>query len=48
MNETFGREKGRDRDYYRIWQKLPGETRDFVPAIVALKRIGRDPKRYGF
>jgi membrane-bound lytic murein transglycosylase D len=48
MKETFGREKGRDRDYYRIWQKLPGETRDFVPAIVALKRIGRDPKRYGF
>ena len=48
MNATFGRETGRDRDYYRIWQKLPGETRDFVPAIVALKRIGRDPKRYGF
>ena len=48
MNETFGREKGRDRDYYRIWMKLPGETRDFVPAIIALKRIGRDPKRYGF
>jgi len=48
MKETFGRERGRDRDYYRIWQKLPGETRDFVPAIVALKRIGRDRARYGF
>ena len=35
-------------DYYRIWLKLPGETRDFVPAIVALKRIGRDPKAHGF
>jgi membrane-bound lytic murein transglycosylase D len=48
MNETFGREKGRDRDYYRIWDKLPAETRDFVPAIIALKRIGQAPKRYGF
>jgi membrane-bound lytic murein transglycosylase D len=48
MKKTFGRERGRDRDYYRIWDKLPGETRDFVPAIIALKRIGRDPKRYGF
>jgi membrane-bound lytic murein transglycosylase D len=48
MKKTFGRETGRDRDYYRIWQKLPGETRDFVPAIVALKRIGQEPKRYGF
>ena len=48
MKKTFGRERGRDRDYYRIWDKLPGETRDFVPAIIALKRIGQDPKRYGF
>ena len=48
MNETFGRETGRDRDYYRIWDKLPAETRDFVPAIVALKRIGRDPRAHGF
>jgi hypothetical protein len=28
--------------------KLPGETRDFVPAIVALKRIGRNRAKYGF
>jgi len=48
MKKTFGRERGRDRDYYRIWDKLPGETRDFVPAIIALKRIGREPKKYGF
>ena len=48
MKKRFGRETGSDRDYYRIWDKLPGETRDFVPAIVALKRIGRDPAKYGF
>lgn len=48
MSEALGRESGRDRDYYRIWDRLPGETRDFVPAIVALKRIGRNPSQYGF
>ena len=48
MRESFGREKGRDRDYYRILDKLPGETRDYVPAIVALKRINADPAKYGF
>src|SRR3954447_4808370 len=48
MRARFGRESGRDRDYYRVWDRLPGETRDYVPAIIALKRIGRDPKKYGF
>ena len=48
MKKKFGREKGRDRDYYRIWDDLPGETRDYVPAIIALKRIGMNPSRYGF
>ena len=48
MRKSFGHEKGRDRDYYRIWMKLPGETRDYVPAIIALKRIGANPAKYGF
>jgi len=48
MKKRFGHEKGRDRDYYRIWDDLPGETRDYVPAIVALKRIGANPSKYGF
>ena len=48
MHKRFGRESGTDRDYYRIWDKLPGETRDFVPAIIALKRIGRNRAKYGF
>lgn len=48
MRKKFGREKGRDRDYYKIWDDLPGETRDYVPAIVALMRIGKDPKKHGF
>jgi membrane-bound lytic murein transglycosylase D len=48
MTEAFGRETGSDEDYYRIWDQLPGETRDFVPAMVAAARIGREPARYGF
>jgi membrane-bound lytic murein transglycosylase D len=48
MKRKFKREKGTDRDYYRIWDKLPGETRDYVPAIIALKRIGTNPAKYGF
>jgi membrane-bound lytic murein transglycosylase D len=48
MTEVTGAEAGTDADYYRIWDRLPGETRDFIPALVALARIGRDPARYGF
>ena len=48
MTEAFGRETGSDEDYYRIWDQLPGETRDFVPAMVAAAKIGKEPGRYGF
>jgi membrane-bound lytic murein transglycosylase D len=48
MKKKYGRHTGTDRDYYRIWAELPPQTRDYVPAILALKRIGKDPKKYGF
>lgn len=48
MTEATGSEKGTDADYYRIWDQLPGETRDFVPAMVAAMRIGRERAKYGF
>jgi len=48
MRHRFKHEKGTDRDYYKIWDQLPGETRDYVPAIVALKRISKDPAKFGF
>ncbi|HEX7152540.1 MAG TPA: lytic transglycosylase domain-containing protein [Thermoanaerobaculia bacterium] len=48
MTETTGNETGTDADYYRIWDQLPGETRDFVPAMIAARRIGRAPAEYGF
>lgn len=48
MTEVTGAERGSDADYLRIWDELPGETRDFVPAMIAARRIGRDPKKYSF
>ena len=48
MKEVTGSESGTDADYYRIWDQLPGQTRDYVPAMIAAIRIGRDPARYGF
>lgn len=48
MTEATGKESGTDEDYFRIWDQLPGETRDFVPVMIAAIRIARDPSRYGF
>jgi membrane-bound lytic murein transglycosylase D len=48
MKRKLGRHTGTDRDYYRIWDKLPPQTRDYVPAILALETIGKNPKKYGF
>ena len=39
MRETYGREQGSDAEYYEIWDRLPGETRDFVPVMVAARRV---------
>jgi membrane-bound lytic murein transglycosylase D len=48
LRETTGRKKGTDEDYYRIWNRLPRETRDYVPLMVAAARIGKNPAAYGF
>ncbi len=37
-----------EEDYYRIWDRLPEETRDYVPLMIAAARIAKDPGRYGF
>jgi membrane-bound lytic murein transglycosylase D len=39
MTEATGKETGTDADYYRIWDQLPGETRDFVPVMIAARRV---------
>jgi len=48
MREETGSEKGTDGDYYRIWDRLPRETRDYVPLMIAAARISKDRGRYGF
>ena len=48
LRQAYGRTRGTDRDYYRIWGRLPPETRDYVPLMVAAARIDKDPGRYGF
>ena len=49
MRAEFGRERARsEQDYYRIWDRLPRETRDYVPLMIAAARITKDPASYGF
>ena len=48
MKQETGSTKGTDADYYRIANRLPQETRDYVPKMIAAARIGSDPAKYGF
>lgn len=49
MRQQFGRERARsEQEYYRIWSRLPAETRDYVPLMIAAARITKDPAAYGF
>jgi membrane-bound lytic murein transglycosylase D len=48
MREVTGSEKGTEESYYDIWERLPRETRDYVPLMIAAARIAKDPAKYGF
>ena len=48
MKQETGSTKGTDADFYRIAHRLPKETRDYVPKLIAAARIGANPERYGF
>jgi membrane-bound lytic murein transglycosylase D len=48
MRERTGSERGSDEDYYRIWEHLPSETRDYIPLMIAAARISKDRERFGF
>ena len=48
MREVTGSEKGTDADYYLISSRLPKETREYVPMMIAAGRISKDPGKYGF
>jgi membrane-bound lytic murein transglycosylase D len=48
MKQVTGKTRGTDADYYRIAHRLPKETREYVPKMIAAARIGSNPERYGF
>jgi membrane-bound lytic murein transglycosylase D len=49
MRQQFGRERARsEADYYAIWDRLPRETRDYVPLMIAAARIAKDPAAWSF
>lgn len=49
MKEVTGSERATSEEaYYKIWDRLPKETRDYVPLMIAAARIAKDPATYGF
>jgi membrane-bound lytic murein transglycosylase D len=48
MREMFGTEKGTDEHFWKIAHRLPRETRDYVPLMLAAGHIGKEPAKYGF
>jgi membrane-bound lytic murein transglycosylase D len=48
MREITGTEKGADEAYWEIWDQLPRETRDYVPLMIAMGHIAKEPAKYGF
>jgi len=48
LRQVTGRSTGTDADFYRIASRLPSETRNYVPKLIATARIAKEPARYGF
>lgn len=48
MREETGSEEGTDADFWRIASRLPRETRDYVPLMLAAGHIGKQPGEFGF
>ncbi|HEX2061335.1 MAG TPA: lytic transglycosylase domain-containing protein [Thermoanaerobaculia bacterium] len=48
MRQVTGSEKGSEESYYAISDRLPKETRDYVPLMIAAARIAKEPAKYGF
>jgi membrane-bound lytic murein transglycosylase D len=49
MKETFGSERATsEAAYYEIWDKLPRETRDYVPLMMSAASIVKDLELHGF
>jgi membrane-bound lytic murein transglycosylase D len=47
LRKVTGRTTGTDEDFFRILPRLPKETRDYVPKLIAAAKVGSDPAQYG-
>jgi membrane-bound lytic murein transglycosylase D len=43
-----GAQKGVESEFWKIANHLPRETRDYVPVMLAMGHIGKNPEQYGF
>ncbi|MGQ0561891.1 MAG: transglycosylase SLT domain-containing protein [Gemmatimonadota bacterium] len=48
MRQVTGSERGTDADFWKIAARLPRETRNYVPLMLAAGHIGKEPQKYGF
>ena len=48
LNERAGGQKGVESVFWKISSHLPRETRDYVPVMLAMGHIGKNPEQYGF
>ncbi|HET9440482.1 MAG TPA: lytic transglycosylase domain-containing protein [Longimicrobiales bacterium] len=48
VREQAGGRFGDESVYWEISGNLPKETRDYVPVMLAMGHIGKDPAKYGF
>ena len=48
VREKAGGRFGDESVFWQIAKHLPSETRDYVPVMLAMGHIGKDPARYGF
>src|SRR5262245_42442211 len=48
VNEKAGGKFGDESVYWDISKHLPSETRDYVPLMLAMGHIGKNPAQYGF
>ena len=47
MRTVTGRTRGTDADFFRIMKKLPKETQDYVPKLIATAKVGSERAKYG-
>jgi peptidoglycan lytic transglycosylase D len=48
LRQRMGGRRGSDDIYWRIARHLPRETRNYVPLMLAARRIAIQPEKYGF